>query len=134
MCNHYKNKPYHTEFCLQELYFQSPSYLSFQNANLHAILFLPLHPQLGYDNSIPASFLYVEVFLSFSQMQSHRKLSTACQRQEELEGTKSAQPNLILIPDKFNTSLRCDFCRQEEQQRSFPKNPACSVCCRKKEN
>ena len=107
-CTTTKNKPYHTELCLREFYFKSPFYLSFLSAVLCVILFLPLHAQLGYDNSTPASFLCVEVCFSLYLMQSHRKLSTACQRQKELEGT-SAQPNLILIPDKLNVSLGCDF-------------------------
>ena len=70
------------ELCLQEPYFKSLFDLSFQNAVLSVILFLPFCPHHGYDNSIPPSFLSLEVCFSFSQMQSHRKLCTPCQRRE----------------------------------------------------
>lgn len=67
---------------------------------------------------MPASLLYVEAYFSFSQMRSHRKLSTVWRRQKEFESTTSAQPNLAVITDKPNASS--DFVDSKDISQSFP--------------
>ena len=87
--------------------------------------------QLGHGNSTAVLFSCMDICFSVYQTQSHRKFSMGLS--ETTWGNLNSIQSDVDPKQVEHFPLVC-FCRLEEHQPIFSKNPACSLCCREKEN